>query len=63
LSSSDKKKNLYAKNKGSILNLEEFDGPVEFIGNKVLNNHVFIPSAIFSNLPLILASTLSNEQK
>ena len=49
LSSSDSTLNPFGTNQGIILNLNQFNGQVEIIGNRIKKNHVFIPSAIFSN--------------
>jgi hypothetical protein len=36
-------------NRGIIVNVDNFNGKIEMIGNEIKNNHVFIPSAILSN--------------
>jgi hypothetical protein len=42
-------KNEFSENKGIVCNIDGFDGEIQFLGNTINENMVFIPSAIFSN--------------
>ena len=39
--------------KGFILSVHQFEGRIKVLNNKIDNNMVFIPSAIFTNFPKV----------
>jgi len=49
LGSLNRKLNLNSNSRGIICSINDFEGDIEFKGNNISKNMVFIPSAIFTN--------------